>query len=267
MNKQNKNGGRGIEWTDYTWNPIGGCEHACRWEMPDGTIARCYAEAVAEDMSQAYRDGFSAHYWRPAILDEPLKLKTPAKIFLDSMSDLMKAKAPTEQVQRVLSTCRQAHWHTFQLLTKNAPRLRLFAEAIPYNVWVGASMPPDWFMGHRLTPSQQETMLEKALATLETFPKHITWMSFEPLSWDVSEIVARHLKALKWAVIGAASRGRNYFQPNPQHVANLLRVLEAERIPVFFKGNMDWKTWREEFPTMPTVDQTPPETSEQMSLF
>ena len=37
MNKQAKSEiKRGIEWTDYTWNPIGGCQHGCRWEMPDG---------------------------------------------------------------------------------------------------------------------------------------------------------------------------------------------------------------------------------------
>jgi protein gp37 len=52
MNKQvnRKNGAivsRGIEWTDYTWNPIKGGFHACQWEMPDGSIANCYAEDVA----------------------------------------------------------------------------------------------------------------------------------------------------------------------------------------------------------------------------
>lgn len=32
MNKQDKgNGRRGIEWTEYTWNPVGGCQHGCRW--------------------------------------------------------------------------------------------------------------------------------------------------------------------------------------------------------------------------------------------
>ena len=45
MNKQDKgNGKRGIEWTDYTWNPVGGCRHGCRWEMPDGAIALCCFE-------------------------------------------------------------------------------------------------------------------------------------------------------------------------------------------------------------------------------
>ena len=58
MNRQAKykNGklvGRGIEWTDYTSNIIAGCKHDCRWEMPDGKIAICYAETTATNVAQA----------------------------------------------------------------------------------------------------------------------------------------------------------------------------------------------------------------------
>jgi protein gp37 len=109
MNKQHKSPARrGIEWTDYTWNPVGGCQHACRWQMPDGSVAVCYAETVAERLAtSAYPHGFAHHYWRPEILQEPLKVKQPAKIFLDSMSDLMGGWVPDEQVEAVLDICRQ----------------------------------------------------------------------------------------------------------------------------------------------------------------
>src|SRR5687768_11051635 len=88
----------GIEWTKtilpdgterqgYTWNPVAGCKHACRWTMPDGSVAVCYAETVAEKVAgSAYPHGFSHHYWHPKRLNEPLGLKEPAKIFMDSMS-------------------------------------------------------------------------------------------------------------------------------------------------------------------------------------
>jgi protein gp37 len=265
MNKQDKgNGKRGIEWCNYSWNPMGGCEHLCRWEMPDGTIAKCYAESVAEGVAlPSYPQGFGEHYWHPEILNEPLALKTPAKIFLDSMSDLMKAKAPTAQVEAVLEICRQADWHTFQLLTKQAPRLLLFKDKIPTNVWIGVSMPPDYFMGAHLNRQQQERMLRRALDVLTQFPDHITWMSFEPLSWDVSVIVKEYPKALKWSVVGAASRGSKTFQPNRADVTSLLRVLDAQGCPVFFKGNLQWETWREEFPK--TIIKAEP--VEQLSMF
>lgn len=123
MNKQEKikNGkvtGRGIQWTDYTHNPVGGCKHACRWEMPDGSIATCYAEDVAKKFKRAYPDGFESHYWRPNLLKDPLKHKEPLKIFIDSMSDLMGHWVPEDQINQVLNVAKQAHWHTFQLLTK-----------------------------------------------------------------------------------------------------------------------------------------------------
>ena len=58
MNKQEKikNGkliGRGIQWTDFTWNVNAGCFHRCRWAMPDGSVAICYAEEIANKFEPA----------------------------------------------------------------------------------------------------------------------------------------------------------------------------------------------------------------------
>ncbi len=163
MNKQAKSDvKRGIEWTNYTWNPVGGCLHECRWEMPDGTIAECYAETVAERVAQsAYPHGFEYHYWRPEQLAKPLSVTKPSRIFLDSMSDLMGHWIPDEQVEAVLDICRQAHWHSFQLLTKNAPRLLNFK--FPPNVWIGMSAPPTFMFGKRLSLAQQARMLNRML--------------------------------------------------------------------------------------------------------
>lgn len=256
MNKQaNYKGGqlvsRGIEWTDYTWNPVAGCKHACRWRMPDGAVAICYAEEVAHGVARrAYPQGFEAHYWHPHRLEEPLKVKEPARIFLDSMSDLMGAQVPEEQVSQVFDVCRRAHWHTFQLLTKNAPRLRKFAGSFPPNVWVGVSSAPDWMLRHELGEDRQERYMHKALTVLSELAERnlVTWMSIEPLSWGVAPIVEQYPTALRWAVIGAASNGARYYQPERSHVAGLLEVLDRFGVPVFFKGNLEWEPWREEYP-------------------
>jgi protein gp37 len=72
----------GIEWTDATWNVIRGCPQKCKWVMPNGKIAKCYAETCAEGVaSRAYPNGFEFHYWHPERLEEPLKEKEPLKIF------------------------------------------------------------------------------------------------------------------------------------------------------------------------------------------
>lgn len=197
MNKQNP----GIEWTHrygphtgYTWNPLQGCDHDCQWRMPDGTIAGCYAKAIAEKFKSAsfFPQGFEQHYWHPSKLDEPLKLTTPAGIFLDSMSDLMSRRVPEGQIEQVLEVCRRAHWHTFFLLTKNAPRLRQFQ--FPPNVWVGASAPPTFMYGKELDLDQQRRMLGKTLDILATTDVPVRWLSIEPLSFDVSSVLTYALQ-------------------------------------------------------------------------
>ncbi len=252
MNKQSK---RGIEWTHvfgpgtgYTWNPVAGCLHDCQWEMPDGSIAECYAKTIAERVaSQAYPQGFEHHYWHPNRLHEPLKLKMAAGIFLDSMSDLMGHWVPNEQVEEVLDICRRADWHQFQLLTKHAPRLLDFA--FPENVWVGASVPPTFMYGKKLSNEQQSRMLKRTLSVLKQIDVPIRWMSLEPVSWDVAPEMED--AELEWVVIGAATKGRKIYQPEPEWIQNLLDVMDAKGIPVFFKGNLDWSPWREDFPIFP----------------
>lgn len=247
MNKQAKGDGkRGIEWTDYTSNPVKGCQHGCRWHMPDGSTAICYAEAVANKFTAAYPSGFEHHYWHPLEMEQWHKLKQPSRIFLDSMSDLMGHWVPDEQIAVVLENVAKAQHHTFQLLTKNAPRLLKFNAWFPSNLWVGASVPPSVFKGKNLTPQQQARMLAVTLQTLKQVNVPVRWMSIEPLSWDVAPAFVDC--GLQWVVIGAASNGPKLYQPRHEWVEHLLSVLDAQRVPVFFKGNLDWHPRREHFP-------------------
>jgi hypothetical protein len=61
---------------------------------------------------------------------------------------------------------------------------------------------------------------------------------------------------LDWAVIGAASNGPKYFQPDPAHVNNAHEILDRWKCPVFHKGNLEWNPHREEWPhAMKTLTQ------------
>jgi protein gp37 len=214
--------------------------------MPDGSIAECYAETVAERIAQrAYPMGFEHHYWNPQLLDEPIKITKPSRIFLDSMSDLMGHWVPDDQVEQVFETCRTAHWHTFQVLTKNAPRLKQFD--IPPNVWVGVSAPPSIMFGRPLSAVQQGRMLETMVSVLQDIDVPVRWMSIEPLSFNIAPFLVG--SNLQWAVIGAATNGPKAYQPKSEWVENVLDVLDAQGTAVFFKGNLEWEPWREEFPS------------------
>jgi protein gp37 len=156
----------------------------------------------------------------------------------------MGAWVPEEQVLQVLDVCRQAHWHTFQLLTKNAPRLLQFD--FPPNVWIGVSAPPSQMFGKPLTFAQQQRMVTRQIDILRQVNVPVRWMSIEPLSFDIAPLLVG--SNLQWAVIGAATNGRTDYQPEPDWVQNVLDVLDAQGTAVFFKGNLKWHEWREEFP-------------------
>lgn len=267
-----RTGGRGIEWCDETRNVIGGCMHECRWQMPDGTVAICYAEQLAESgvAKSNYPQGFKHHYWRKEQLNALIRGKEPLLIFCDSMSDLFAKAVPEEQVRAILATMREAPHHSYQSLTKAAPQILKFANELPPNLWVGVSSPPDWILGKRLSRQQQAAMLRKSLAVLAEVKKrtgNIVWMSAEPVSWDLTEVIdAAH--PLDWIVVGAASNGPRYYQPDPEHIRKLLLIMDATGTPVFYKGNIrdtfekndlgadELNRWREDFP--PTYrDGTP----------
>lgn len=244
----------GVEWTHvygkgtgYTWNPVSGCrDHKCQWEMPNGQVAQCYAKTIADRFrsEKVFPNGFEHHYWNPDRLGDPLRLKKPAGIFLDSMSDLMGQWVPEEQINSVLYACERADWHTFLLLTKNPRRLPKFK--FPRNVWVGISVPPTFMYGKRLSQAQQYRWLAAGLEALNQTDARVKWLSAEPLSFDISALVRDAM--LDWCVIGAASDGARTYQPDPEHVKAAIGALRESGARIFFKGNMRWPEWYAEFP-------------------
>lgn len=266
MNKQlklNKDGtvkSRGIEWTNWTWNPIAGCFHACSWLMPDGTIANCYAEDVADRVAGgAYPNGFEFNYWKPNLLKEPINQKKPSRIFVGSMADVFGHWVEAEHIEQVLDVCNRAPWHTFQFLTKNIKRVHEFIGFIPANCWIGASTPPDFMWNKKLTEAQRGRWLDTTLNELSDLHRLgiTTWLSAEPITIDVS----LHLYgidnpyAIDWMVIGAASNGNKLYAPNASFVQSAVMHNDDHGIATFFKGNLKtlpWAVanWREEFPVV-----------------
>jgi len=256
-----------IEWCDYTWNPVQGCFHACQWTMPDGSVANCYAEDVAERgvASANYPEGFEYHYWKPERLIAPAKVKEPSKIFVGSMADVFGHWVPDEQIYAILDVPQtKAQHHTYQFLTKN-PKRYLSHFDFTHNCWMGVSTPPDFMWNKPLSIPQKERMLR---VTLETFDQMddepLTWLSAEPLSWDIVPILEDHPYAFDWIVIGAASNGKQYYPPDAWHVDKLVDYCDNLGISVFFKGNLKslpWarENWREDFPgTVPATNKQLP---------
>lgn len=126
-----------IEWTDRTWNPVRGCS-----VISPGCV-NCYAMKQAHRFQTKKRpdsDGDlvvhpgpffgltkqtkAGPQWTGTIrtvesaLLEPLSWRKPARIFVNSMSDLFHEGVSFEFVDRVFAV--MAPRHTFQILTKRA---------------------------------------------------------------------------------------------------------------------------------------------------
>jgi protein gp37 len=57
-------------------------------------------------------------------LGEPLRWADPRMIFVNSMSDLFHKRVPGAYIAKVASTMQLARWHTYQVLTKRAGRVK-----------------------------------------------------------------------------------------------------------------------------------------------
>ena len=69
-----------------------------------------------------YANGFKLTLHENA-MEKPLEWKKPQVIFVNSMSDLFHKDVPVQFILEIFDVMRQAHWHTFQVLTKRAERL------------------------------------------------------------------------------------------------------------------------------------------------
>ena len=154
---------------------------------------------------------------------------------------------PEEQILQVLDVMKEAHWHTFQTLSKFPIRLPQFD--FPKNVWVGVSLPA----GHLMSATGGARALRAYLRHMRRIKATVRFMSIEPLWFDVAPVFEAWLAEegalpFEWVIIGAASNGSRVFQPELAWTAHLLELLDDARVPIFFKGNLEWGDWRESFP-------------------
>ena len=118
-----------IEWTDKTWNPTVGCSKV------SAGCKNCYAETMHARLTgmrvPKYAEPFTVVKPWPAHLAEPLRWKKPARIFVNSMSDLFHGDVDDEYIAAVFGVMAACPQHTFQVLTKRAERLpRWFGWAV-----------------------------------------------------------------------------------------------------------------------------------------
>jgi protein gp37 len=210
-----------IEWTDATWNPVRGCT-----KISPG-CKHCYAETFAERFrgvpGHPYEQGFDLRLI-PEKLAEPLKWSSPKTIFVNSMSDLFQTGVPDSYVEQVIRVMEMANWHTYQVLTKRADRLRellsdqLRSVSESEHIWWGVSV-EDRKYGVPRIDELRET------------PAAVRFLSIEPLLEDVGEL---DLDGIQWVIVGGES-GRGARPMEEAWVLDIKRQCRAAQVPFFFK--------------------------------
>lgn len=210
-----------IEWTDATWNPVRGCT-----KISPG-CKHCYAETFAERFrgvpSHPYQQGFDLRLV-PEKLAEPLRWSQPRMIFVNSMSDLFQDGVPDDYIRAVADVMRAADWHTYQVLTKRAQRMR---DLLRTTLRTHAALPHIWW---GVSVENREYGLPR-IADLRTAPAAVRFLSIEPLLEDLGRI---NLSRIHWVIVGGES-GPGARPMQAAWVTSLRDQCKAARIPFFFK--------------------------------
>src|SRR5579864_5263960 len=181
-----------IEWTDATWNPIRGCT-----KISPG-CTRCYAETFAERFrgvpDHPYEQGFDLRLV-PSKLDQPLHWRKPRMVFVNSMSDLFHEDVPEEYILKVARVMQRANWHTYQVLSKRAARMR---DLLQTNLRFVAELSHIWW---GVSVENRKHGLPR-VDQLRAAPAAIRFLSIEPLLEDLGTI---NLDGISWVIVGGES--------------------------------------------------------------
>jgi len=210
-----------IEWTDATWNPLRGCT-----KISPG-CKHCYAEVFAERFrgvpNHPYEQGFDLRLV-PEKLEEPLRWKTPKRIFVNSMSDLFQPGVPADYVARVAEVMIRAPWHTFQVLTKRAERM---ADLLNSSLAFAADVPHIWW---GVSVENRKHGIPR-IAQLQRAKAKVRFLSIEPLLEDLGKL---NLSGIHWVIVGGES-GHGARPMSPDWVRSLKAQCEKASVPFFFK--------------------------------
>ena len=274
-----------IEWTDATWNPVRGCSRVsegCR---------NCYAERVAARFSgpgMPYEGlatiGKSGPHWTGEVrfigehLADPLRWRKPRRIFVNSMSDLFHERLSNEDIAAVFGVMAKAHWHTFQVLTKRAARMREWfswaaggrhvwpeAQRHPFPKWAitGEAPPSAWPLRNvwlGVSVENQEAADERIPHLLAT-PAAVRFLSVEPMLGPIqlAKVPGFNRMGLdlsNWWVICGGESGPGARTMDVGWALALRDQCRAAGVPFFFKQwgginkkaagrELDGRTWDE----------------------
>ena len=140
------------------------------------------------------------------------------------MSDLFHPEIPDEYIVRVAEVMLSAHWHTFQVLTKRADRMKqllntkLRSAALQQHIWWGVSV-------------EDEKHGKPRIEHLQRANAAVRFLSIEPLLEDLGKL---SLGGIHWVIVGGES-GNGARAMSEDWVLKVKTQCEQSNVPFFFK--------------------------------
>jgi protein gp37 len=273
----------GISYADLTWNPMIGCSRV------SPGCEHCYAERLASTRLRhmpAYAVVTNKRGWNgkihlmPKRLDEPIRRRKPARIFLGDMSDLFHPEVPFEFIAACFGVMAACPQHVFLLLSKRPQRMLdvltnpRFYEAVleaarpiriarPSTGLIGISNPANIPAKniHLGVTCEDQQRADERIPLLLRCPAAVRWVSAEPLlgpidfdAWIGAEACMTDTgwgKAPPWLdqIIPGGESGPHARPCDVEWIRSIVRQCRASRVACFVKQlgsnpvGRDWMSW------------------------
>lgn len=245
----NQSTGDGVSWAGWTWNPITGCLHGCKY---------CYARAITARFPNAFPAGF-VPVFREDRLDAPFHTKIPAKhqgdpmwerVFVVSMGDMFGRWVPREWVEKILTVENANLQWQYLHLTKFPDGYLPYLDLLPPTAWIGTS----------IDEQNRVRIAERAFRQIQGKVTG-TWLSLEPLK---APLVFEDLSMFDWIAIGSQTQTiqpggvvEPAFAPPAEWVLRITHQAREQGVAVHWKPNLKSKPgvvgdlgpeWFDEYP-------------------
>ena len=223
----NKAKGRMFKSVGWTWNPIHGCSHDCKY---------CWAKALAEKWGKSFEPQIREHFFKDKMPNDG------TWIFVGSMGDTFCPGVPDAWIYRLLNFILTYQGNNkFLLMTKNPQRLMMWRpllEEIKGKVIIGTTIETD-----RKTDQWSKAPPTELRIDALNFAKILgftTFVSMEPLSdFNLGTIGTWILRIDPEAVeIGLENYTHFTSPPSEDKIITLLRWLDEYEIPYVLKENL-----------------------------
>lgn len=225
----NKAKGRMFKSVGWTWNPIAGCTHGCKY---------CWAASLRKRWGKSFEPEIREHFFNDKMPDDG------TWIFVGSMGDIFCNGIPDEWIMSLLAYIRDNKTdNKFLLQTKNPGRfrdyleeLRLLKDKVILGTTIETTRETPW------TEAPSTFARSLGLGYMKEYEAFTTFLSLEPLAdFDLEELFiwidAIHPEAIE---IGL----ENYTQITPRppnwKIVALIQWLEDNGHTYVLKENLDY---------------------------